>query len=185
MVASNPSLRKFILRHRPASDNDSRIFWADNVLILYGRQLEMWYLRSGTSCDHQNRIVPADKPFVNTDRIYWRVGERWRPDASIVEAWRRTVGPDVKYCFLQDIYDQNERTVTWQKEEEDGKRSQYVLDLEWKEPGGTIDLELSQLKKPYERNIALFGPWTEKKSEIFTWITASPPDSPLPEGWIE
>lgn len=182
MVASTPSLRKFILRHRPASDNDSRIFWADNVLIPYGRQLKLWYLRSGTSCDHQNRIVPADAPFVNTDRMYWRVGERWRPDPSIVEAWRRTVGPDVKYCFLKDIYDEEERTVTWDSTVEDDEKSRYGLDLEWEEPGGSIDLELGQLKKSFERNKKSFGPWTGKDLDMYRWFTASSPDGPLPEG---
>ena len=130
--------------------------WADVELGPYGRQLEIWYLRSGTSCDRYDRIVPADEPFVDTDRIYWRVGERWRPDPSTVEAWRRTVGPDDKYCFLQDTYDQYGKTVTWQLECEDGQRSQYVLDLEWEEPGRAIDLMLGQLKKPYERNNRVF-----------------------------
>ncbi|OSS47804.1 hypothetical protein B5807_06706 [Epicoccum nigrum] len=184
MVASNPTLRKFILRHRYSSQDDP-ISWEDLELGPYGRQLEIWYLRSGTSCDHQSRIVPADEPFVNHDRMYWRVGKRWRPDASIVEAWRRTVGPDAKYCFLKDIYDEDARTVTWQPEGEDGQTSQYVLDLEWEEPGGTIDLELGQLKKPYERNNKFFGPWTGKDAEIYKRYTASPPSSPLPEGWIE
>ena len=119
-------------------------------------------MRSGTSCDHQNRKVPADAPSVNTDRMYRRVGERWRPEESIVEAWRRTVGPDVKYCFLKDIYDEEERTVTWDSMVEDDEKSQYGLDLEWEEPGGTIDLELGQLKKPFERNRKFFGAlgWT-------------------------
>ena len=90
--------------------------------------------------------------------MYRRVGERWRPDESIVEAWRRTVGPDVKYCFLQDIYDEEERTVTWDSTVEDDEKSRCGLDLEWEEPGGTIDLELGQLKRPFERNRKFSGP---------------------------
>ena len=184
MVALNPSLRKFILRHTH-SPRYYRINWKNSELGPYGRQMEIWYLRSGTSCNHQSRVVPADEPFVNNDRIYWRVGERWRPDAIIVEAWRRTVGPHVKYCFLKDIYDEDARTVTWKSTGEDYETSQYGLDLDWEDPGGTINLEVGQLKKPFAQGNNFFGPWTEKEAEIHPWRTTSPPDSPLPEGWIE
>jgi hypothetical protein len=61
---------------------------------------------------------------------------------------------------LQDIYDEEERTVTWDSTVEDDEKSRCGLDLEWEEPGGTIGLELDQLKKPFERNRSLFGPWT-------------------------
>lgn len=101
MVASCKHLRKFIIRHRHNA-NRERITWDHTEIIAYGRNLEVWYVRSGTSCDHANKVIPADRSFVDIDRMYWRVGERWRPDASIVDAWQSAVGSEVLYCYLKD-----------------------------------------------------------------------------------
>jgi hypothetical protein len=145
-VRTSPRLRKFILRHRHSSQGN-RIFWDHEELEAYGRNLEVWYLRSGARCDHDINIVPADEPFISRDRMYWRVGDRWRPNSGIVEAWRRAVGPDVKYCFLKDMYSQDRgRSMTWQYNY-DLQRCQYALDVEWEEPGGSVDLEVKELKQ--------------------------------------
>jgi hypothetical protein len=158
-VRTSPRLRKFILRHRHDPQRNY-ICWDYEELIPYGRHLEVWYLRSGASCDHDINIVPADAPFTSQDRMYWRVGDRWRPDTRMVEAWRRAVGPDVKHCFLKDIYTCDGRSMTWQYTE-DLQNEQYVLDVEWEEPGGSIDLDTRELKRPFERTIFVYGPWPE------------------------
>lgn len=183
MVASTPCLRKFILRHTTGSSRDQPN-WADNELIPYGRHMEVCYLRSGTSYDSENRQIPSDKHFLSSDRMYWRVGERWRPDANIIKTWQHAVGPDVKYCFLKEIYDTQGLSMTWQPDLGDD-RAHYTLDLEWEEPGQVIDLELGKLKQPYRRSNWVFGPWDEEHANTYSWMKASDPESPLPEGWIE
>lgn len=158
-VRTSPRLRKFILRHRHHSQ-DNRICWAHKELEAYGRNLKVWYLQSGVRCNHDIDIVPADEPFISQDRMYWRVGDRWRPNTGIVEAWRRAVGPDVNYCFLKDIYSQDGEGVTWQYNH-NLQRWQYVLDIEWEEPGGTVDLEVKELEQPFMRSCTIRGPWPE------------------------
>lgn len=158
-VESSTRLRKFILRHRHSS-RDRAIFWNPSELIPYGRHLELWYLRSGVQPTHDDKIIPADESCSTFDRIYWRVGDRWRPDAGIVDAWRSAVGPAVKYCFLKDFYDYNGKSMTWQHTE-DLQKEQYVLDVEWEEPGVTVNLEVGELKQPFERGIVVHGPWLE------------------------
>jgi hypothetical protein len=160
MVASNPTLRKFILRHRHSSQFDE-ISWADPELIPYGRHLEVWYLKAGTHCDHQSRRIPADEPFVHIDRMYWRVGERWRPDVNIIKAWQTAVGSDVNYCYLKDFYGDYGHSVAWQSAGEDYEYLHYVFDPEWEKPGGVIDLELNELKKAYDGGRNVYGPWPE------------------------
>lgn len=167
MVSSCTRLRKFILRHR-RSAHRNLITWNYDELTPYGRNLEIWYVRSGTRCNYGNRHVPADQAFVNLDRMYWRVGDRWRPDASIVGAWQAAVGLDVNYCFLRDIYDLSGKSITWQIMD-DLERRQYILDLEWEEPGGTIDLELGKLKPCFEYGHTVFGPWPFDRPELYDY----------------
>lgn len=159
MVSSCIHLQKFILRHRYASWTED-ITWAHRELRPYGRNFEIWYLRSGARCEHADKRVSEDEAYVNLDRMYWRVGERWRPDADIVNAWRSAVGSDVKYCFLKDIYCHPGDNMAWDRPGGTRKEpQQYVLNLEWEEPGGTVDLGLGELRQEYERNCSYFGPW--------------------------
>lgn len=91
---TSPRLRKIILRHRHHSQ-DNRICWAHEELEVYGRNLEVWYLRNGTCCDHDIDIVPADEPFISQDRMHWRVGDRQ------MESEHRHAGGAASCCRAQ------------------------------------------------------------------------------------
>ncbi|KAF2627001.1 hypothetical protein BU25DRAFT_411108 [Macroventuria anomochaeta] len=164
-VEVSTRLRKFILRHGH-SYRDDKISWNPTELLPYGRHFELCYLRFGVRCNHGNKEVPVDEPFVMRDRIYWRVGDRWRPDARAVDAWRSAVGSEVKCCFLKDFYDQNGRNMSWQPSE-DLQWQQYVGEVEWKEPGRDASLELSELRHLLKRGIVVHGSWP--KDSVFNW----------------
>jgi hypothetical protein len=130
-LEASSTMQKFILRHRHSAEESNTITWKPWKLEQYGRtrNFQFWYLRSGAHRNHNDKFnqcrIPADEPFVMRDRIYWRVGERWRPNAKIVDALGRTLGKDVKFCFLSNDF--------WDERHWWG--SQYNGDVEWEEPG--------------------------------------------------
>lgn len=48
--------------------------------------------------------------------------------------------------------------MTWQSRS-DPETEEYALFPDWEKPGGVIDLELNELKQPFERQHTVFGPW--------------------------
>lgn len=81
-----------------------------------------------SSVDFKHKVL-ADESCIMDDRFHWRVGDRWRPDAKIADAWRRAVGPKVKYCFLKDFYDCNGRIMSLQ----------FIEDLQGKQCVGEVE----------------------------------------------
>ena len=155
-VEASTRLRKFVLRHRHNSRDDN-ISWTPSELLPYDRHFELWYLRSGAQCDNGSHTVPVDESFVVRDRVYWRVGDRWRPDKDIIDAWRKTVGADVKYCFLKDFYDYDGNNQSWRWSSK-LDRWQYDGVVEWEVPGQSGVDDLRELRKPFHSSMAVHGP---------------------------
>lgn len=133
-LESATCLRQFILRRRfSMEENSHHKGWDPWELGRLQPNFEFWYLRSGVRRggyvdEWQKCRIPADEPFVTRDRIYWSVGERWRPNSTIVDALRKVVGPDVKSCFMKE--------QLWNKT--GGRGWLYEGDVEWEELGNDL-----------------------------------------------
>jgi hypothetical protein len=97
-VRDSPKLQKFLLGSR----EDTKGWQEDDM----NRVLEIWFLRSGVSRpgpDNQNWArIPAEEKILDSKRLYWRVGDRWRPDDAVMQAWNTATGPGTKVYFLDE-----------------------------------------------------------------------------------
>jgi hypothetical protein len=97
-VQAHPMLRMFLLGTKYQKN-----FWNEDDM---DRFFEVWFLRSGTTRCSSGRFnwarVPAEEKILNWNRLYWRVGDRWRPDEAVLQSWRNATGPDTKVLFLDE-----------------------------------------------------------------------------------
>jgi hypothetical protein len=97
-VQTSPMLRMFLLGTRYRKH-----FWNEDDMK---RLFEVWFLRSGTTRCNSSRFnwarIPAEEAILDWNRLYWRVGDRWRPDEAVLQSWRNATGPNTKVLFLDE-----------------------------------------------------------------------------------
>lgn len=97
-VQGSSKLRRFILR---CMDGGKIFFKPSNLGT--ERPFELWYLQQGTPRTEKGwPQIPADNKYMKWNRLYWRVGQRWKPDDEVVQAWCKATGPDTKVFFLKE-----------------------------------------------------------------------------------
>jgi hypothetical protein len=58
-------------------------------------------LRPGELCSDLQLKLPFDEEkYKEQDRMWWRVGDGWRPDKDVLQAWKEAVGKDGAVGFL-------------------------------------------------------------------------------------
>ena len=98
-VQTSSRLQKFCL----GVDKPDYTIWNEPSM---NRVLEVCFLRRGTTKSDPRYPpwiqIPAEQKILDWDRLYWRVGDKWRPDNTVMQAWKNATGPGTKVLFLDE-----------------------------------------------------------------------------------
>jgi hypothetical protein len=102
-VQACPNLTKFILGTRRAVHETRSFCWNHKDM---DRIFEIWFLRKGTTRSDPKSFpwpkIPAEENILDWNRLYWRVGDKWRPDDTVMQAWKNATGPETRTFFLDE-----------------------------------------------------------------------------------
>ncbi|KAF1948267.1 hypothetical protein CC80DRAFT_541080 [Byssothecium circinans] len=102
IVKNASRLRKFIMRVRDTLTPEAE----DNTLYTYPalkRTFEIMLLRPSEVHSGFNLNLAFDEErYITQHRMWWRVGNRWRPGKDVLEAWREAIGDGGIVGFLDE-----------------------------------------------------------------------------------
>ncbi|KAF1974685.1 hypothetical protein BU23DRAFT_598039 [Bimuria novae-zelandiae CBS 107.79] len=100
MAKNARCLRKFVMRVRHGLDlaEESNIKYVQPNMK---RTFLIMLLRPGELCSDLQLKLPFDEEkYKEQNRMWWRVGDGWRPNNDVLQAWKEAVGEDGTVGFL-------------------------------------------------------------------------------------